>query len=45
MSLTPEEQAILLDIVRQYHAGTVAPNVAMAWIFGLVSNSKLWTES
>lgn len=39
--LTPAEQATLLDIVRQYHAGTAAPQNAMAWVYGLVANSAL----
>jgi len=39
--MTPEEQATLLDIVRRYHAGEPAQH-CMAWVYGLVSNSKLW---
>ena len=39
--LTPDEQATLLDIVRQYHAGHAAPHNAIAWVYGLVANSAL----
>lgn len=46
--LTAEEQATLLDIVRQYRAyvatsnsGVASPQVAMAWVYGLVANSAL----
>lgn len=40
-SLTAEEQATLLDIVRQYHAGTQPASVTMSWVYGLVANSAL----
>lgn len=39
--MSPEEQAILLDIVRQYHNDVVSAQTAMAWVYGLVVNSPL----
>jgi hypothetical protein len=39
--LTRKEQETLRDIVSRYIAGTATAATAAAWIYGLVSNSKL----
>lgn len=39
--LTADEQNTLLDIVRQYRQGKATASIAMAWVYGLVANSRL----
>jgi hypothetical protein len=40
--VTPEEEATLVDIVRRYQRNEMPAQITMAWVYGLVVNSKLW---